>query len=72
MVTTEYDENGEYVVFECDKCGSSETTLYEDNEQLCLNCLLEKHKEEFIADLWDDIVDTWGRDWAEGFEEVEG
>lgn len=70
-VYSDFDECGEYRVCECDRCGSTDEVLYDDSpEQLCLKCLLEKHKEEFISDNWSDIVDAFGRDWVEGYETV--
>ena len=71
MVYTEYDETGEYRVAECDRCGEQPETLYDDSpEQLCMKCLLEKHKEDFIQDVWQDVVEQFGKSWAEGYETV--
>jgi hypothetical protein len=72
MVTTEYDEHGEYRVAICDECDAQPDTLYVDgNKHYCLNCYLEKYKDDFIAMYWDDIVDKWGEEYADGVEKIE-
>lgn len=72
MVYTEYDELGEYKVTECDRCGSTDKKLYDDSpEQLCLECLLKKYKDDFVKTYWDALVEEWGQEYVEGFEEIE-
>ena len=71
MVYTEFDEQGEYRVAECDRCNEQVEVLYDDApEQLCLKCLIEKHKEDFINDLWTEIFEAYAKEWAEGYETV--
>lgn len=72
MITSEWDETGEYTVALCDSCKEQKDTLYDvGGKHLCLNCLLERDKEEFIGAYWDDIVDQYGEDYAEAYDVVE-
>lgn len=80
MVTTEYDEHGEYTVMECDGCERQADTLYVDgNKHYCLRCYLRRYKEDFIKtymeeiveDFWDDIVEGWGTRYVDGCEKIE-
>lgn len=70
-VYSEYDEKGEYKVVECDRCNDQAEILYDDSpEQLCMKCLLEKHKEDFVNDFWNEIIEQFGKSWVEGYETV--
>lgn len=72
MVYSEYDEKGEYRVVECDRCGATDKTLYDDEpEQLCMECYLKKYREDFVETYWDALVEEWGKDYLEGVERVE-
>lgn len=72
MVYSDYDQSGRYTVVECDSCHHSVDELYEVNgQQICLDCLLEQERDEFIAFIWDDIKEAYGKDYAQGYEVVE-
>ena len=65
-----YNDPVEYYV--CDGCGESEVTLYHDGDKhYCASCLASAHKEEFIECLWDEILDSFASDYAEGYESVD-
>ena len=71
-IYTEFDEQGEYRVAECDRCGATDKTLYDDSpEQLCMECYLKKYKEDFVNTFWDEIVEEFGEKYLEGVERVE-
>ena len=72
MVLTEWDERGSYKVLECDCCGESVDTLYDaGDKQLCRECMLKENQSEFLGLYWGEIVEQYGDDYLEGFEEVE-
>lgn len=71
-IYTEYDEDGEYAVVECDRCGSTDRILYDDApEQLCMECYLKKYREDFVDTFWDSMVEEFGHEYLEGVERVE-
>lgn len=65
-----YRDPIEYYV--CDDCGETDVTLYIDGKKhYCKTCLANRHREEFIDCLWDEILERFAADYAEGYEVVQ-
>ena len=80
MVTTEYDEHGEYPVMECDRCEKQADVLYiEGRHHYCFECYLKQYKDDFVKtfldeiteDFGDDIVEGWGKRYVDGCDKIE-
>lgn len=67
-----YYNNETYEYYACDGCGESDTTLYHDGKKhYCSRCLAGAHKEDFIKVLWEEILDYFADDYAEGYDVVD-
>ena len=65
-----YNDPIEYYV--CDGCGESEVTLYIDGKKhYCASCLANAHREDFINALWDEILEEFADEYAEGYDVVD-
>lgn len=61
------------MVVTCDECGYDiDEKAYKDgNKHLCLQCLIKKHREDFLADYDDEIFNAFAEEWAnKNFDEV--